>query len=143
MPSKVRSTPELWSQIRKLTFGMLDGSNLENFKFTKGENGWSVFYKVSSLFNDPSRKLQLRNPSPDEESSVELSWNDVAKSGELADSYTRTIAELTASNEALLAELVTIADNQSKLEAEIQESQGKLTLVLAASEESPVEEANE
>ena len=80
-PSQIRSTPELWSNVRKLIFGMLDGSNLQNFGFKKGDNGWPIFYKVSSIFNDPGRELQIPDPS-DESKMVNIGWNGLTEATE-------------------------------------------------------------
>jgi hypothetical protein len=80
-PSQIRSTPELWSNVRKLIFGMLDGSNLQNFGFKKSDNGWPIFYKVSSLFNDPGRELQIPDPS-DQSKVVTIGWNGLTEATE-------------------------------------------------------------
>jgi hypothetical protein len=80
-PSQIRSTPELWSNVRKLIFGMLDGSNLQNFGFKKGDNGWPIFYRVSSIFNDPGRELQIPDPA-DESKMVNIGWNGLTEATE-------------------------------------------------------------
>lgn len=55
--SNLRSTPALWEKIRKLIFGFMDGSNLAQFGVAKSDNGWPVFYEVSSAFPDPADRI--------------------------------------------------------------------------------------
>lgn len=71
-PSDVRSTPELWGNIRDIVFGMLDGSNLDRFGFVRSENGWPIFYRVSDLFADPATRIRV---DPGDPGSQELSWS--------------------------------------------------------------------
>jgi hypothetical protein len=80
-PSQVRSTPALWSNIRKLVFGMLDGSNLQNFGFTKSDNGWPIFYKVSSVFHDPAKRVSIPDPR-DPARTLEMSWSTITEASE-------------------------------------------------------------
>jgi hypothetical protein len=80
-PSQIRSTPELWSNVRKLIFGMLDGSNLQNFGFKRGDNGWPIFYRVASIFNDPGRELQIPDPA-DEAKMINIGWNGLTEATE-------------------------------------------------------------
>ena len=72
--SDVRSTPELWSNIRDLVFGMLDASNLERLGYPASENGLPIFYRVSDLFADPASHINVGSPEGAEEP-VELSWS--------------------------------------------------------------------
>lgn len=112
-PSRVRSTPDLWVSIRKLVFGMLDGSNLKNFGFQKSENGWPIFYKASTLFHDPAKKLKVVDPE-DPEKFIELSWGnlmDASSASQAIFSKNRKLQEEIQHN---LADLV---DLQLKLKA--------------------------
>jgi hypothetical protein len=111
-PSHVKSSPELWSKVRKLIFGMLDGSNLETFGVPKSENGWPVIYRVSSIFNDPSKRTQILNPetlSPEEP--LELSWEELAKYPELQKAFTDKRAAVDGENLKSLTKLVKLNDD--------------------------------
>jgi hypothetical protein len=61
--SDLRSTPSLWGNLRKIIFGLLDGSNLGQFGVNRSENGWPVFYNVASVFKDPSEKHEVKHPN--------------------------------------------------------------------------------
>jgi hypothetical protein len=110
--SKVRSTPELWSNLRKLIFGMLDGSNLQNFGFTRGDNGWPIFYKVASVFNDPGKKLEVPDPE-DDSKTVLISWKGLV---EATDAQSKTFQKIKTIGEEITQGLSEIVSLNSKIE---------------------------
>ncbi len=85
-PSDVRSSPELWENLRQLVFGMLDGSNLEKFGYPEGENGWPIFYRVSDLFADPAAKIQVGDEGDD---TISLSWSRSTEALEIMQQLSR------------------------------------------------------
>jgi len=107
-PSHVRSTPELWNKLRRLVFGMLDGSNLEQFNVPKADAGWPIFYKVSAVFNDPSEKLSVMNPDSVDEKQMDLDWNAVARVPEINGQFHAKTRTLELENQKTLEQLVAI-----------------------------------
>jgi hypothetical protein len=107
-PSQVRSSPELWNKLRRLVFGMLDGSNLEQFGIPKTDNGWQIFYKVSAVFNDPSQKLSVMNPERDDSQPMDLDWNAVARVPEINGQFHAKSRALENENQKTLEQLVAI-----------------------------------
>ena len=107
-PSHVRSSPELWNKLRRLVFGMLDGSNLEQFNVPKTDNGWPIFYKVAAVFNDPSEKLSVMNPESDDEKQMDLDWNAVARVPEINGQFHAKTRALEIENQKTLEQLVAI-----------------------------------
>jgi hypothetical protein len=105
-PSHLRSTPELWTSLRKLVFGMLDGSNLAHFGLQRTDNGWPVFYKVSSVFNDPIKTLNAADPANENGQVINLDWNSLGRIPELSLAYMNQASSLEAQNEAKLTQLV-------------------------------------
>ena len=106
-PSHVKSTPELWSRMRKLIFGMLDGSNLDQFGVQKTENGWPVIYRVASVFNDPSKKTQILNPELlDAEKPLELTWEELSQYPDLLKSFSERRSSIDGESQKELAKLV-------------------------------------
>ena len=71
--TKEVSTPELWEKIRKLVFGLMDGSNQHLFGIEKGENGSPVFYALADLFPDPNYSLEVITDADREP--TKLSWD--------------------------------------------------------------------
>ena len=117
--SKVRSTPELWGNLRKLIFGMLDGSNLQNFGFSRGDNGWPIFYKVSSIFNDPGKRLEVPDPE-DDSKTVFLSWKGLV---EATNAQTQTFEKIKGIGNEISAgssEIVTLNSKIESLRAQLE-----------------------
>jgi len=111
--SKVRSTPELWSNLRKLIFGMLDGSNLQNFGFTRADNGWPIFYKVSSVFNDPGKRLEVPDPE-DDSKTIAVSWRGLV---EATNAQTQTFQKIQLIGSEISTGLSEIVALNSKIES--------------------------
>ena len=107
VPSQVRSTPVLWSSIRKLTFGLLDGSNLHDFGYQRSESGWPIFYRLSSLFHDPFDVLKISDSDGDRE----IKWSGLAD----ASAELQKMSELLSSKQAALGTLK--SEHQASFEA--------------------------
>lgn len=131
--SPVRSTPELWENIRKLVFGFLDGSNLQLFGIPRAENGWPIFYRVSSMFSDPSDVLTVPDPL-DRKKKLALNWMDLAQASEIQNSLTTQATKTQQSLSARLSKVVSSTAEIEQLEEEIREL--RLTLDLEAIEEA-------
>lgn len=85
--SNLRSTPGLWERVRKLIFGFMDGSNLAQFGVQKSENGWPVFYQVSSSFPDPA--LKIKAELSENQSVQEFGWGSTLAAQEYVGELTR------------------------------------------------------
>jgi hypothetical protein len=93
--------------MRKLIFGMLDGSNLDQFGVQKTENGWPVIYRVASVFNDPSKKTQILNPELlDAEKPLELTWEELSQYPDLLKSFSDKRSSIDGESQKELAKLV-------------------------------------
>lgn len=136
-PSHVKSSPELWSKIRKLLFGVLDGSNLDQFGVERTENGWPVMYQVASVFNDPSRTYGIRNPEDvSSEDLIEVSWEDQAQFTEFAEKFAAKRAALDTENQSDLANLVGLNTDLEATQARLATLQSRLEEILPPSEPS-------
>lgn len=132
-PSQVRSTPALWSNIRKLVFGMLDGSNLQNFGFTKSDNGWPIFYKVSSVFHDPAKKLTIPDPS-DPSKTLEMSWSTLTEASEASSTIFQSNVDLKKSIQDSLQELVALKKEADEATASLKTDKELLVKMSGAGE---------
>lgn len=122
-PSDVRSSPDLWENIRQLVFGMLDSSNLEKFGYPEGDNGWPIFYRVSDLFADPAGTLQVGD---DGEDSISLSWSRSTEALEIIQQLSATNLELQAEMDTYLREVVDARNTMGQFDARIAELQAFL-----------------
>jgi hypothetical protein len=120
--SPVRSTPELWEKIRKLVFGFLDGSNLSLFGIKKQENGWPIFYRVSSMFSDPADTLQVPDPV-DRSKKLSLKWMDLAQASEVQTALTSQVVATEQSMSQNVQKVIQAGVDMERLEEEIRELQ--------------------
>lgn len=125
--SPVRSTPELWEKIRKLVFGFLDGSNLHLFGIKRADNGWPIFYRVSSMFSDPAEVLTVPDPL-DSKKKLALKWMDLAQATEIQNSLTSQAVKTEQAMSASLGKVVSARSDIDRLEDEIRELQLVLDL---------------
>jgi hypothetical protein len=75
-----RSTPRLWSGIRRLVFGMLDGSDLSDFNLKPNpanENRVPVFASTSQLIVDPNEYFEIPAGMREQYRAEKVSWEDL------------------------------------------------------------------
>lgn len=143
-PSHLRSTPELWGNIRKLVFGMLDGSNLADFGIKRADNGWPVFHKVAKVFHDPSDTIEIRE-SYDTTNSLELNWTEVTHAEDRVKDFFQSSLATRISLDKKLAELLKFraeiqaleeerASLQDQLQGEVVEETSTATRVMQVSD---------
>lgn len=112
-PSWVKSSPELWERLRKMLFGILDGSNTESFGFPVKENRVPMFHRVSSLFTDPAEKLTIADPeNPSEQ--IELGWTDLIAGQDLSNRFSDL---QKASDEKIKQALANVVQLEKDLES--------------------------
>jgi hypothetical protein len=98
---------------------MLDGSNLQNFGFSRGDNGWPIFYRVSSIFNDPGKRLEVPDPE-DDSKTVLLSWKGLV---EATNAQTQTFEKIKVIGNEISAgssEIVTLNSKIESLKAQLE-----------------------
>jgi len=137
--SPIRSTPELWEKIRKLVFGFLDGSNLQLFGIKKQENGWPIFYRVSSMFSDPADTLVVPDPT-DESKTLALKWMDLTQANDIQHRLTANTMRTKDTMTQSLQKVVAATSDIDSLEEEIRELRLHLDLETIESEDAPAEE---
>ena len=93
-PSPIRSTPELWTKIRSLIFGILDGSNAKDLDLQQIDNRVPIFYRASNVAIDPKETIVVFDPE-DPEKSVTLNWSSADVAPEIEAKFVKTIKDLT------------------------------------------------
>jgi hypothetical protein len=139
-PSHLRSSPDLWNKLRRIVFGMLDGSNLEQFDAPRTDKGWQIFYKVAAVFNDPSEKLSVMNPESDDEKQMDLDWNAVARVPEINGQFHAKTRALELENQKSLEQLVAIRQDLDAKDLRISALKSRLEELQP---KAPVEEVEE
>jgi len=134
-PSDVRSSPELWENIRQLVFGMLDGSNLEKFGYPEGENGWPIFYRVSDLFADPAAKIQI---DALDDNNFSLSWSRGADALGVIQDISKENLELQQEMDQALREVIDAREKMAQFDDRISELEAFLGLIEETDEDEQV-----
>lgn len=115
----VKSTPDLWEQIRKLVFSMLDGSNQHLFGIEKSENGNPVFYDLTQVFADPSEELKF--PVGDSGQITSLGWGSYREWQQLRLEAETRVEQKTGQLNELLDQI--IQQEKSNEEAELRKTE--------------------
>jgi hypothetical protein len=115
--SDLRSTPGLWEKIRKLVFGFMDGSNLAQFGVQKSENGWPVFYQVTSSFPDPADRIKPE--LSDKRDRIEFGWGSTQAAQEYVAELNRKQSDANQRMQEQLAIVVEAQEAITKLEEQL------------------------
>jgi hypothetical protein len=115
--SDLRSTPGLWESVRKLVFGFMDGSNLAQFGLSKSDNGWPVFYQVSSSFPDPADKISTE--LSDSGSKEEFGWGSTQDAQNYVGELSRRQSDAKDQMQSQLAIVVETQEAISKIEEKL------------------------
>lgn len=117
--SNLRSTPGLWERIRKLVFGFMDGSNLSQFGVQRSDNGWPVFYHVTSSFPDPADKIRPELSEVD--ARAEFGWGSTQDAQNYVGELTRKQADAKDQMQSQLAIVVEAQEAITKLSEKLRE----------------------
>lgn len=122
-PSDVRSTPQLWTNIRDLVFGMLDASNLERLGYPESENGWPIFYRVADLFADPATEVQVGG---EEGEPIALSWSHSTDAVNVMQDLSKRVIQAQNERDSALRQVVEGSTALATIESRIEEIETQL-----------------
>lgn len=112
-----KPNPKLWTDIRRIVFGMLDGSELSEFGIKENEGRVPVFSNTSQVVSDPSDKftvpLEMKASLPIRE----ISWSNMDKVEELNSIIGTHSENLNKKKSALENELDQLARSISVIES--------------------------
>ena len=126
-----KSSVNLWKSIRRLVFGMLDGSDLNEFGLVAQDNRVPVFARVSQVIHNPKDVFLLNEELKKELGIDSINWENL----EVADSV------LAANNEKLSKEKAALDSKLSRM-IEIDTKIAEYQLIMTSGGISPNSEAN-
>jgi hypothetical protein len=116
--SNTTSKPALWSDMRKLIFGLLEGGDLTKFEIKK-ENGKSpIFSKVTDVIQDPLEIWEVAPAIADLSDVKQINWTNVDRAPELLEIHVTHLKQRREDLEQLLNQLVEIDQELRVLEEE-------------------------
>ena len=114
-----RSTPKLWSSIRRIVFGMLDGSDLTEFGIVENEGRVPVFAKTSQIIFDPSDTFQIPADYRKELRTEELSWDNLEQVDSLLKVANERVSAVRQKSGEVAAQIVAVEDEIESLNRQI------------------------
>jgi hypothetical protein len=87
--NSAKTSPKLWASIRRLVFGMLDGSDLKEFGIEPKEGRVPVFARTGQIIANPSETLQIPESLQDRLGFAEIKFTEAISS----ESLNRKLAE--------------------------------------------------
>jgi hypothetical protein len=102
------SRPELWSDIRKLVYGFLEGSDLSKYGVQNSNGRFQIFSKVGDLIQDPKEVYPVPIELADLSEITEITWKNIDQATELVDIYTNFIASQKVKLDSKLNQMVAI-----------------------------------
>ena len=113
------SKPSLWSDIRELVYGFLEGSDkLENFGYKAENNRWPIFSKVSDVIQDPKKTIEVPSNLSDCSSVKSINWDTIDQADELLNAHQNHIAELKSELDQILDQIVSLGSEIENLSDE-------------------------
>jgi len=102
------SRPTLWSDMRELVYGFLEGSDLSKFEVKHESNKYPIFSKVSDVIQDP-REVWNIGPAIQELSEIkQVNWTNIDRAPELLEIHSAHVSERKAVLDSKLNALVEI-----------------------------------
>jgi hypothetical protein len=102
------SRPELWSDIRKLIYGFLEGGDLSKYGIEKTNDRSPIFSKVGDLIQDPKEIYQLPGGLADLSEITEITWKNIDEAAELVEIQANHIASRKVELDSKVQQLVAI-----------------------------------
>lgn len=102
------SRPGLWSDIRQLIYGFLEGGDLQKFGIENFDGRYPLFSKVGDVIQDPKQVKAVPSELADLSPVKEISWTNIDLADDVVRAQTKHIAEREAELNRNIEELVEI-----------------------------------
>jgi hypothetical protein len=102
------SRPGLWSDIRQLIYGFLEGGDLSKYGVENFDGRFPIFSKVGDLIQDPKEVHPVPGPLADLSDITEITWKNIDQAEELVEIHNEHIASRRAELDKKVEQLVAI-----------------------------------
>lgn len=114
-----RTSPKLWADIRRIVFGMLDGSDLKDMGLGLDGEKVPVFAKTSNVIQDPRDKYIIDDEFKDICKIDEISWKNLDVAIETLRHFDTAITDKKKQLEQILDEIVKIDEELAMAKWEV------------------------
>ena len=112
------SRPTLWSEIRQLVFGFLEGGDLNKFGIQDVNGSYPMIPKVQDLIQDPKEKWTFGSELAPLNKVNEINWSNLGDAHKLQDFQNRHINTRKTELDLMLGRIVEIDRELSELQGE-------------------------
>lgn len=102
------SRPGLWSDIRQLIYGFLEGGDLDKFGINNLDGRYPIFSKVRDVIQDPRATKRVPDAVADLSDIKEISWTNIDKADDLVRAHAKHISERQSELDLAINKLVEI-----------------------------------
>lgn len=103
-----KSSVNLWKDIRRLVFGMLDGSDLSKFDLLPQDNRVPIFSRVSQVIQNPQDKYLISDEIKAEVGIDSINWENLEVADLVLTASNNKLSQLKSKVEANLTQTVEI-----------------------------------
>jgi len=102
------SRPGLWSDIRQLIYGFLEGGDLSKYGVENFNGRFPIFSKVGDLIQDPKEVHPVPGPLAELSDITEITWKNIDQAEALVEIHNDHIASRRAELDLKVQQLVDI-----------------------------------
>jgi len=103
-----KATPRLWSGIRRLLFGMLDGSDLTEFGIQESDGLLPVFSNTSQVITDPGDAFSIPQEYRQELRLDEITWSNIDQVDPLLTIAAERLAALRTKQHEIISQIESV-----------------------------------
>jgi hypothetical protein len=100
------SRPALWSDMRQLVYGFLEGGDLKKFGVNDSDGRYPIFSKVADVIQDPQEFWQVGSEIAALSEIKIIDWTNIDRAPELVDIHSAHLAERKTELDSKLSQLV-------------------------------------
>ena len=113
--SSTTSRATLWSEMRQLIYGILEGGDLSKFGITDSNGRFPIFAKVSDVIQDPKECWTIGSELQGLSEIKVVGWSNIDQAPELVEIHTAHLAERRRELDSRLNKLIEIDSQIAEL----------------------------
>jgi hypothetical protein len=113
------SRPALWSDMRQLVYGFLEGGDLKKFGINDSDGRYPIFSKVADVIQDPQEFCQVGSEIAELSEIKIIDWTNIDRAPELVNIHSAHLAERKTELDSKLSQIVEIDKKIKDLGGEI------------------------
>jgi hypothetical protein len=117
--SSTTSRESLWSEMRQLIYGILEGADLSKFDIQSSDGLYPIFSKVSDVIQDPKECWTIGSELQGLSEIKVVGWSNIDQAPELVEIHTAHVAERKSELDSKLNRIVEIDSEIRELSGDV------------------------